>query len=135
MEANLIMFRVAGIPAPQGSKRPVRLGNGRVGMVESSRAVGPWRDAVRTETQQHMTGRDPLQGAVSVSLLFWLARPSSAPRARTHPVTRPDLDKLVRSTLDGLRAGGAFEDDSQVVELACRKEYGTPGCDITVTRP
>jgi hypothetical protein len=33
------------------------------------------------------------------------------------PAKRPDLDKLVRSVLDGLSDGGAFDDDSQVASL------------------
>jgi crossover junction endodeoxyribonuclease RusA len=41
-------IRINGIPAPQGSKRHV--GNGV--MIESSKAVGPWREAVRNECQR-----------------------------------------------------------------------------------
>lgn len=129
----MIYLTVAGIPAPQGSKRPVRLGNGRIGMAESSRAVGPWRDAVRTETQRAVT--EPMEGPLRVSLIFRLRRPASLARSVLHPVKRPDLDKLVRSTLDGLVAGGAFADDSQVVELFTRKEYGIPGCMIRIDPP
>ena len=37
-----VEFTVLGVPAPQGSKRHV----GRGVLVESSNALGPWRDAV-----------------------------------------------------------------------------------------
>jgi len=37
-----VEFTVLGVPAPQGSKRHV----GRGVLVESSKALGPWRDAV-----------------------------------------------------------------------------------------
>jgi crossover junction endodeoxyribonuclease RusA len=128
----LISFDVAGIPAPQGSKRPVLLGNGKTGMVESSKKVGPWRDAVRSDTAHAMNGAPPLAGPVSVTLAFRLARPASLPRRVGFPEKRPDLDKLIRSTLDGLTAGGAFGDDSQVIILFAGKVFGTPGCKITL---
>lgn len=105
-------------------------------MVESSRAVGPWREAVRAETQRAMTEpviRAPFGGPLSVILVFSLPRPASLPKKVRHPVRRPDLDKLARAVLDGLTAGGAWKDDSQVVRLAAWKEYASdegPGCMI-----
>ena len=138
-------IEVRGQPAPQGSKRPVRLGNGRVGMVEQSKAVGPWREAVRAETQRAMLERPPLGGPVYVSLKFTMPRPKSHFRtgrysallradAPVWPSGKPDVDKLARAVLDGLTAGGAWKDDSQVVILAAEKAYAPhAGCVITVT--
>ena len=122
----MIRFTVRGLPAPQGSKRHV--GGGR--MVEMSRKVGPWRDAVRTETQRAVEA--PMTGPVTVLLEFWLPRPASAPKRVILPAKRPDLDKLVRSTLDGLTAGGAWKDDAQVVRLTAVKRFGIPGCTIAL---
>lgn len=125
---------VRGIPAPQGSKRHV--GGGR--MIEMSKAVGPWREAVRTETQRSMVAQnaDAFLGPVAVKVIFLLARPKSTPRRILYPAKRPDLDKLARSVLDGLTMGGVWEDDAQVVELWCRKNFapeGTaPGCTIVI---
>jgi Holliday junction resolvase RusA-like endonuclease len=62
---------------------------------------------------------------VSVVLDFYLERPASIPKKRTFIVVKPDLDKLVRSTLDAL-TGTVFLDDAQVVELNVRKHYGVP---------
>ena len=145
-----VVIRVSGRPAPQGSKRHV--GNGR--MVEMSKAVGPWREAVRAETQLEMwtqgRGGSPLEGPVAVRLRFWLARPAShygtgrnkavvKPSAPRRPAGRPDVDKLARAVLDGLTMGGAFADDSQVVDLQASKWYVTDGdaagCVITVEVP
>jgi crossover junction endodeoxyribonuclease RusA len=133
----VITIEVRGLPAPQGSKRHV--GNGV--MVESSRAVGPWREAVRAETQRKVS--KPLAGPVYVEITFGLPRPKghygtgkNAGKLRDSapwfPQGRPDLDKLARSVLDGLTAGGAWADDAQVVCLTARKIYQTAGCRINI---
>src|SRR5690606_26788393 len=115
-----LMVRVYGIPAPQGSKRHV--GGGR--MIESSKKVGPWREAVKSAVLA-VTGGAPttLDGEpVEIAMTFYLPRPKShygtgrnAGRVRdsapTEPTTKPDLDKLVRSTLDALTDVGVLRDD------------------------
>ena len=123
---------VRGVPAPQGSKRHV--GGGR--MIESSRAVGPWREAVRAETQRAMELTAITDCAVHVGIRFWLPRPKSLPKRVVHHLKKPDLDKLGRAVLDGLTDGGAWLDDSQVVKLILEKRYVTgdhfPGCVIEI---
>lgn len=129
-----LMVRVHGIPAPQGSKRHV--GNGR--MIESSRKVGPWREAVKAAVLA-ATSRKPtaLDGPVQVDITFILPRPKghygtgrNAGKVRTsapaEPTTKPDLDKLLRSTLDALTDVGAIRDDSQVVRIEAAKVYSWP---------
>lgn len=140
-------YRVNGAPAPQGSKRHV--GNGV--MVESSRAVAPWREAVRSETQATLAESGATcisMGPVGVRIVFILARPAhhygtgrnagrlkaSAPRWVS---TVPDIDKLTRAVLDGMVAGGAVADDRQVAALIVSKRYTgsrdeVPGARIRV---
>ena len=131
-------FLVAGIaPAPQGSKRHV--GHGR--MIESSKRVKPWREAIRQEALK--TGWTLTDQPVFLHLLFRFHRPKGhhsskgelKPSAPKSHITRPDLDKLCRSTLDGL-TGTIFKDDSQVSFLICSKEYTLAdeleGCQIEV---
>ena len=138
---RVITIRVAGVPAPQGSKRHV--GGGR--MVESSRAVGPWREAVRAETQRQYAEflPRPLVIPVQVTVKFSLPRPQGhygtgsrattvRPSAPRWPHRKPDLDKLIRAVLDGITQGGAIADDAQVVRIAAQKTYGTPGAVITI---
>ena len=134
----MIKISINGNPAPQGSKTRNRHG----AVYESSRAVGPWREAIRAETQR--AAGAPMTGPVSVLVGFRLARPrghygtgrnasqlrASAP---AYPDGRPDIDKLARAVLDGLKAGGAYGDDAQVVTLACAKAYAEQaGADIEV---
>ena len=121
---------VRGVPAPQGSKRHV--GSGR--MIEQSRAVGPWREAVRAETQRTMEHVAILDGPVTLTVTFRLPRPKTVKAA--WPGKRPDLDKLCRAVLDGLTDGGAWHDDGQVVVIRAAKFYARdgfpPGCVLTI---
>jgi len=122
----MIAFFVPGIPAPQGSKRAFVVGK-RAVLVESSKACKPWRDSVRAAALEATQGAAPLSGPLSVSVAFILPRPKSVPKGRLGwPATKPDIDKLLRSTLDGLTAV-LFGDDSQVVEVAATKRYQEQG--------
>ena len=104
---------VYGIPGPQGSKRHV--GNGV--MVESSKKVKPWREAVHAAALALRNGAPPLDGPIMARMVFTLPKPVSAPkRRRTYPCRLPDLSKLVRSTEDALTTAGIWRDDARVVE-------------------
>lgn len=108
---------VHGIPAPQGSKR--HLGNGV--MVEMSNKVKPWREAVKWAAIE--AGVKPMAGPVRLEVVFYLPRPKSAPKSRTHADRKPDLDKLLRSTMDALSDVGVWEDDARVYEVFATKQY------------
>lgn len=129
--ATQLVVVVHGTPAPQGSK--TRMANGA--MVESSKAVRPWREAVRhaTELAVHSHTWIPPRAA-DVSVVFTLKRPAShfgtgrnvlvrKPNTPTQPTSRPDLDKLIRSTLDALADAGAITDDARVVSIYAVKTY------------
>lgn len=130
-----------GLPAPQGSKRHV--GNGV--MIEMSKKVKPWRDAVRLAAVEAMgDGWKMLDGPVHLRVTFYFVRPASHYRtgknahllrdnAPTYPSGPPDCSKLVRSTEDALTAAGVWRDDARVTTLVAGKRYGTyPGAVITV---
>jgi Holliday junction resolvase RusA-like endonuclease len=145
-----IAFTVLGTPAPQGSKqaRPIYKGRGaarqftgKVAQVESSKAVQPWRDAVRAAAYHHRTALNlpPFTGPLIVRVTFYLPRPKSAPKSRWAADKRPDLDKLLRSTFDALGEAGIWGDDSQVIEVTAAKTFAelgksldVPGADIVV---
>ena len=131
----MIELRVHGIPAPQGSKVQTRWG----GMRESSKNVGPWRTEVAYEARRSYKG-EVITGPVDVEIDFFFPRAKShfskakgrehelLPSAPKHCTNclKGDLDKLCRSTMDGLseRTGGSvIKDDSQVIGLTCKKLY------------
>lgn len=124
----MIKFFVSGTPAPQGSKRHV--GNGR--MIESSKKLKPWREAVRRVAAEHAP-EEPYDVALRVSVDFYLPRPKRS-RFGKHPAGVPDIDKLLRSTFDGITAGGLWIDDSRAVRVITQKHWtdDNPGASITV---
>lgn len=138
-----VTLRVAGTPAPQGSKsawviwprgaakcpackRP--MGHPKA-IVSEGKANSPqrknltaWREAIVTAAQ--LAGlHETIEGPVRVQIVFALPRPKSYPGWRWLPWVKPDVDKLCRSTLDALTTAKVFKDDAQVVELAVRKVY------------
>lgn len=149
----MISFFVEGVPAPQGSKTamPVRKNGqltGKVNMIESSKALMPWRGIVahHARVARSRTLDRPYSGPVRVVVTFWFDRPKShygtgrnagtlKPSAPEHHVTKPDIDKLLRAILDALTMAMVYKDDSQVVEVVARKHYADsmpPGASITV---
>lgn len=129
-----VIVRAIGKPAPQGSKRYV--GNGQ--MVESSPDLWPWRNAVTMAAAQKMEGQLPLEGPVAVVVTFQFARPknhygtgknagqlrASAPKMHSGA---PDIDKLQRSTFDGLTDARVWGDDAQVASVSAEKEFAEIG--------
>lgn len=133
------MFLVVhGVPVPQGSKSAFVVG-GRAVITEGKKSASlkEWRSAIaacaRLWLQQNGSPA-PLDGPVSVDVVFYLPRPKSAPRRVLVPATKPDADKLVRSALDALTKI-AYTDDSRIVDLNVRKRFAVdspPRAEITV---
>lgn len=126
----MITFHVSGTPAPQGSKRHV--GGGR--MIESSKKVKPWREAVARVASAHLLD-EPLDGHLRVIIRFELPAPMKS-RFGNRPAGPPDIDKLVRSTLDGLTTSRLIVDDARIVALTATKHWASdvPGAEITIER-
>jgi crossover junction endodeoxyribonuclease RusA len=128
---------VPGRPAPQGSKSYMGRGQGgNVRMVESSKAVKPWRSDIRSYVIDAYRGPQ-IATAVAIELEFVMPRPSATPKRRTPPaIRRPDLDKLVRAVLDAIGSAGLWKDDSQVVCQIAAKRLAEvdeqTGCRIRV---
>ncbi len=130
---RVLHFTVNATAAPQGSKRHV----GKGILVESSKRVKPYREAVRYAALESGWDRETFDGPVAVEIHFYFTKPKSAPkRRRVWPITRStgDLDKLVRSTFDALDDVGVLSDDSIVCRLVCEKDYAERAwVEISVT--
>ena len=103
-------FYALGTPASQGSKRHV----GHGVMVESSKALRPWRDTV---TAAAPPTERPLDGPLAVKMVFTLPRPKSARKTQRRPCSSAsDLDKLARAVGDAITAAGLWVDDGRICE-------------------
>jgi Holliday junction resolvase RusA-like endonuclease len=145
MAPRVLAFTVTGIPQPKGSTRsfvPFAWAQQAVAAGKSPRAVTTsdnpeakgWQQLVR-EQAQTVAGGTLLVGPVKVAIVFRLPRPVSLPRRVVAHLRKPDLDKLVRLVLDGMR-GVIYADDRAVVDLRARKVYAPvpspPGAEIVV---
>jgi Holliday junction resolvase RusA-like endonuclease len=150
MARDSFSFTVFGVdPAPQGSKKYVgtrrtAAGNNIPMIVESSPKLPAWRKAVSEAVIQGMIDSGNLEkfeGAVKVEAVFYLTRKPSVKRAL--PTVPPDVDKILRSLMDGITARsksgeilGVWQDDSQVVRVDVSKVYATgqSGVAVTITK-
>lgn len=134
MRAPLV-FRVAAIPKPQGSKRAFitrpKDGSGKTPkaiVVDSDKQpLKAFRESVRADAvAAQPDGFIPFEGPLLVVLAFALPKPKAAERGpRRWPIGKNagDVDKLARSVLDALTDAAVFLDDGQVVHLTVRKDY------------
>ena len=102
----------------------------------ASPTLRAWRKAVTAACRAHAPGRAPLLDPVRVDLLFEIRRPlghytgrkrgAGLTLASTLSYPRvPDLDKLIRSTLDAIAEGRLIGNDAQVIEVTARKVYSS----------
>ena len=134
------MIVVRGKPAPQGSKVSFRNGY----MKEASPFLMPWRNQIVSACiEQKINNGEIIEQPVEIFIDFLFHRPQAhygtgrnernlKPSAPQYPITRTtgDIDKLCRSTLDGLSvpSGGILlKDDSLVVRLKAVKSFATKG--------
>lgn len=134
-----LIIRVDGRPAPQGSKERGSAGQ----LLESSPYLLPWRQAVKVGAYRAYQAAGiphsdlplfPAGVPVEFERFVFLVRPEQCRALDTdEPVGPPDVDKLLRATLDalgGARKGTArlYADDSQVKGIdGLRKERPVPG--------
>lgn len=135
---RVIVLEVTGVPAPKGSGRAMLIG-GKARHVPSGssanqRALRAWTNAITAAFDALPERPAPIAGRpLRVAIAFRFARPDShfgtgrnadrlKPSAPERPTSKPDVDKIARSTLDAL-TGLAFDDDARIVELVVSKGY------------
>ena len=135
----LVSFTVYGIPAPQGSKTAIMVG-GKARLVQAGGTGGrakhaAWRNAVAAAAAE-AAGDVPLEGPLSIDVVFRFPRPQSRPK-RHHGwhTVRPDHDKVLRATFDGLTDGGLVRDDCLFasITVVAVEEPGWSGASIVIT--
>jgi Holliday junction resolvase RusA-like endonuclease len=135
---NTAELSVIGTPVPQGSKRAFNHSKtGRVVMVDDNPALAYWRAVVDAVARKAWAGAPALDGAVRVSLTFYLRRPKAhygtgrnagilKPNAPAVVTVKPDVDKLTRAVFDSLTTAGVWTDDCRAWDLTAAKLYADP---------
>lgn len=145
-------FFVDGRPGPKGSMRGMLDGKGQPIAVPSySKTAAAWERAVRKAARTQMVERSfgRFARAFCVSVDFFMSRPNDdfvgndpknrlRPDSLARPSKDPDIDKLLRATLDGLTTKlpkegsdqpvryGVWGDDNTVITANVREFFGDP---------
>jgi crossover junction endodeoxyribonuclease RusA len=138
LDPPALQFFCPGVPIAQGSKRHV----GRGILVESSKDLGPWRQAICMQAIMEGKGLK-LFDPILLRACFWFQRPKTHFRTGKHQgqlkdsaptfrASQPDLDKLLRALFDALTASGVVQDDRQIVMVEAEKRYGDPGVLVSL---
>jgi crossover junction endodeoxyribonuclease RusA len=140
---RVVEFTVFGVAQPKGSTKAwTRIVHDKVtgrpkplaSITSSNDKLKPWEHDIRAAIQNAAPGVFfDAKHAVGVRLLFVMPRPTSLAKRILHHLTAPDLDKLIRGSLDALK-GKIWADDSQVVHVNAWKVYGLqPRAEYRIT--
>lgn len=144
---NSITIRVSGLPV--GQPRVRAAARGRHARVYDPGTANEWKACVIHAAREAMDRNCmfPFAGPVWVRVEFRIPRPKShyrtgkrageiKPGMLSYHAQKPDLDNLLKSTLDALTSAGLWVDDSQIAHIDATKWWhdGAGGAVIEVGR-
>ncbi len=119
---------------PVGKSRP-RFSRGRVYTPEKTKE---YEERIAWTYKKEINAH--FDGAVEVEIIVYKAMPKSWSKKLREKrwnkicTNKPDIDNIVKSILDGLQKGGAFNDDKQVGILKAYKRWGeSPRVFVDIT--
>ena len=122
-------FNIQGIPAPKGSVSAFPIIKKDAFPIYSIKQLmqhlhinishGKKAKVWEKQVKEYVQDFTPLEGALGVNLTFYMPRPKTVKR-KDHTV-KPDIDKLERAVLDGLKH--VLGDDSHIVTITNTKVY------------
>lgn len=125
----MIRLEVVALPAPQGSKKGFVVGKRAVIVDDNKPTLRSWRAAV-VETAEAFFADHPdeetIVDPVAIRVEFRFPKPVTDRHRHLHK-GKPDLDKLLRSTLDALTNAAVIRDDSLVCSVSAVKRYAQHG--------
>ena len=134
-----LTFTVYGKPVAKGRPRMTRNGH-----VYTPKTTKEYEERIRNAAMSEM-GRDKIlpwtdKQPLKVVIDVFLKLPKSATKRERidvlnhhkFPVTKPDIDNLTKSVLDGMN-GHVYGDDSQIVDLVVTKRYDCEDAFVIVT--
>jgi len=123
--APVLAFTAPGDPVPKGRPRFARVG--KFVKTFTPKETLRFEERITAYALEAMNqGRSelfPIDGPVRLEMCFVFRRPASRKKA-THMDRKPDCSNLVKACEDGIANAGAIRNDSRVVEIQARKEYG-----------
>lgn len=120
----MICVRAEGRVAPKGSRIQGMTKDGRSFTRAASKYEAPWVKAVASATQVQMRHHSMPDPPYLIDVEIIVAKPKRP--SRVWP-SQHDVDKLARSTIDGLVKGGALDDDRNVIALTATKRFAING--------
>ncbi len=132
-----ISFTVFGEPIAQGRPKFARIGN-HVSAYDPAKSRS-YKAIVRDEAIKYKPDK-PLEGPLALSVMVYKSIPKSLSKKRTQqalegelrPITKPDLDNVIKGIKDSLK-GIIWRDDSQVIALQAGKWYSDrPRVEVTI---
>jgi Holliday junction resolvase RusA-like endonuclease len=131
-----LIFTIMGPPIPQARPRFSRYGH-----VYNPTATE--QEATAYELRAQYNNQPPITYPISLDILYCMLIPQKQVRALTgpgpHPTTphskKPDIDNLLKMTLDALVKSHIIRDDNLIAKIIARKIYSTmPRTEIFITR-
>lgn len=132
---QMLSFVVPGQPQGKGRARAGKRGT-RVVLYTPAKTVA-YEGLIALAASQEMsrTGGPRFYGPVAIDLMIQCEVPASWSKklrkaafdGNLYPVTKPDLDNVLKAVCDGLN-GVAFRDDAQIVNASIRKRYSAEPC-------
>jgi crossover junction endodeoxyribonuclease RusA len=114
---EVVYIIVYGEPVAKGSMKGFNAG-GRVILTNDNVKTKDWQTLVAYSAGQKCS--EVNTGPVDLTINFYLPRGKTV--KRDYPITKPDIDKLLRCILDAL-TGVVYVDDSQVIDVHVAKRY------------
>ena len=106
------------LPVRAIAKGRPRFGNGRTFTPEKTVSA---EQEISWLLRKHLAPK--FEGPVHLGLLVTFSKPKSAPKKRTHPVVKPDIDNVMKLFCDAAN-GILWNDDSQICSASLCKRYG-----------
>lgn len=126
-------MEVYGEPVPKARPRVVTIhGHARAFTPAKSRKYQERVAKAAKESQEYPDAA--LDEPLRAEILLVFQKPPSRGRAN-HMDRKPDIDNVIKNILDGLNDAGVIRNDSRIVELTARKEYGDdPRAEVKLFR-
>jgi Holliday junction resolvase RusA-like endonuclease len=130
-----VQFRIVGNPVGWTAPKQGIIKGTKKRITFQTPQLKRWQGCI--STQVSILHRPLLiDGPIGVALTFFLTKPKSNKSAL--PIVKPDLDNLVKSTLDAMKKL-VYKDDNVITDIQAKKRWcsdrydpqgGVPGVDI-----